>query len=130
MRKQEREVGALARLLPGVLGERRGARYLSVQAGGHAHRLLVVVPRDADQRGVVGVGRQRFLVGAHLLEQVADLVGGEALVPRALERGHLLDARRRAARRHHRPLIPLQHRLGPVEVVDLLEAELQLDERC
>src|SRR5205823_14145072 len=61
-----------------------------------------------------------------LVEEAADLGRGEPFVDDAAERRELLGAPRRAARRHHRLLVPTEDRACSGEVADLGEAAAQL----
>jgi hypothetical protein len=62
------------------------------------------------------------------LEQLADLVGNEEFVREPIDRGELIAAGRRPARRHHRVLVPAEQPPCSLEVVDDAEPLAQLDE--
>jgi hypothetical protein len=91
-----------------------------------APRLLPVAPGDADQAGVVGVVRERFLEWRQPFQQPSRLVVDEALVHDPAERGERLRACRRSTGRHHRALVPAQHAERSLQVVDLGETLPQL----
>ena len=63
-----------------------------------------------------------------LIDQPAELVGDETLVPNPRQRRLLLAAGLRPARGHLRPLVPVQKRLRAAEVADLGEERPQLIE--
>jgi hypothetical protein len=68
-------------------------------------------------------------VRGELVEQPADLVGGQRVVRETLERRQLLGANRRTAWRHLHLLVPAEQRRGAVEIVDLADALLQARKR-
>ena len=116
---EQREVRRRARLLPGLLAQRVGVAHLGGELRGHADRLLVIALDRGEQAHVVGVrvlplGRRRERV-----EQAPDLGVGELAVADELERGGVVGAGGGAARRHHRVLVPEQHRVDAAEVGQL-----------
>ncbi len=127
--RQERgEVGALARVNPCPMAERARARQIGRQVVRHTAGLLVVAPRDADQRCVVGVRvglREPLLLAFQIPEQTADRVVGEALVDDPPECPELLRAQGCRTRRHHRLLVPAEQSAGVGEVLNLCESLTQ-----
>ena len=91
------------------------------EVGGHLDRLLEVAARDADETGVVGIGRQAVGVGLQRVEQLAERRIGELLMRQPAQRGALPGACRRPARRHVGRLIPAQHRARGAEIADLAQ---------
>ena len=125
-RRQElREIRLLARLHPHGHRERGRTRHLGTQVGRNTTRLLPVAADDTDQAGLVRVVLQRLLEWRELLEESADLVGGERLVRDPPDRGQLLGADGAAARRHLHLLIPAEQRRRAIEILDLGDALLQ-----
>ena len=61
-------------------------------------------------RASIESGGQPVELGLSSRDQLAGALGGEAFVRDPLERRELLGAQRRAERRHHRVLVPLEHR--------------------
>ena len=127
-REEQLEVRRHLRLEPdrGRLGG--GPRHLAGELGGHAHRLVVLTPGEADQRGVVGVRVERVLERAQLLDEAAHLGIDQRFMAELLEHGQVRAAARRAGRRHDRPLVPDEQRRDRSQGLDLLEAALELDE--
>src|SRR5918994_2616085 len=123
------EVRFLPRLHPHRHRERRRARHLRPQLGGHASRLLPVTADEPDQARLVGVGVEFVLDRRELVEQATHLVGGERLVREPAHRRQLLGANARTAGRHLHLLVPAEQRRGPVEIVDLADPLLQGRER-
>ena len=116
---EEAEVGRRARLLPGLLAERVGVADLGGELGRHAHRLLVVAPDGGEQADGVGV---RVLAGGPRLERVEqppDLGVDQLVVGDHLERRRVVRAGGGAVRRHHRVLVPEQHRVDAAEIGQL-----------
>ena len=124
--QESREVGLGARLDPGRLRDRRGARDLGVEVGRDLERLLEIAARDADQAGLVGIRVEALLVRAQLFEQVADPVLREPLVGDAVERRELLGPCLRPAPGHHRLLVPAEQARCPAQVADLCQPCLQI----
>ena len=112
---------------------------LGEQGARHAERLVAVAADDAHQREVAVVGIVRFACGGpagavrsrrgERVEPVADLGGGQPIMVEALERPELVGTGLRAARRHHRLLVPTQQRGGPVDVGELAEPLAQRSDR-
>ena len=116
---EEAEVRGRARLLPGLLAQRVGVADLGGELGRHAHRLLVVAPHGGEQADVVGV---RVLAGGPRLERVEqppDLGVDQLVVGDHLERRRVVRAGGGAVRRHHRVLVPEQHRVNAAEIGQL-----------
>ena len=122
------EVVRRARLGPDLIRRREVAGELRDERGRHFDGALELAARHADQRGVVRVIRQALFVGSQIVQQPADRRIGELLVRQPAERGRLPCARRPAAGRHVRALIPVQQRVGGVEVVDFEQAGLEFVE--
>ena len=120
-----REVRLLPRLHPDRHRERGGPRHLRAQLRRHPPRLLPVAPDEPDQARVVRVVVERVLVRRELVEEPADLVGGERVVRQPLERRQLLRPDTGAAGRHLHLLVPAEQRRRAVEIVDLADALLQ-----
>ena len=108
-------VGRRAGLLPGRLADGRGAAEVGGQRGGHAHRLLDVAAQRGDQADVVRVGVLLRRPRPQRVEQPAELRVAQLLVGERLQRRLVVAARGRAARRHHRVLVPEHQRLDPPE---------------
>src|SRR5439155_17684320 len=89
------EVRVCAGLAPRLLRKGGGARDLRAQLDRYAHGLLVVAPRDAYQRRLVGVVVELLAEGLDLVEQPPQLRRGQLLVLHADERGEVLRARLR-----------------------------------
>jgi hypothetical protein len=122
---EAREVRGRARLLPCLLAERVGVAHLRRQRGGHAHGLLVVAADGGEQPHVVGVRVLAGRPGVERVEQPADLGVGQAAVADQLERGGVIGAGGRPARRHHRVLVPEQQRVDAAEVAQLRHPRAQ-----
>ena len=128
-RPEDGEVVRLARLEPGDVRLAGLARPVGFELGRNPARLLPVAAGDADQARVVGVVVALRLERRELVEQAADLVGGEPLVRDARERRGHLRAPGGALRRHHRPLVPAGDRCRLLKVVDLGQQLLQVGQR-
>ena len=63
VRQERAKVRVGARVLPGMLGERRDARHLGPEVGGHSPRLLPAATSDPHETDVVGVVRCRVELG-------------------------------------------------------------------
>ena len=129
-RPEDREVVRLARLEPGDVCLAALARPVGRELGGDAPGLLPVAASHPDQARIVGVEVELGLERRELVEQPADLVGGEPLVCDPGERRRDLRACGSALRRHHRPLVPAGDRAGLLEVVDLGQPLLQIGQSC
>ena len=90
--------------------------------------LLPLAAGDADQARVVGVVVEAVLEWRDLLEELAGLVGDEALVGDPPEGRRGLGSSRPALRRHHRLAVPAQDAECALEVVDLRQALLELSQ--
>jgi hypothetical protein len=99
--------------------------HLGAKVRRDARRLLVVLPRDADERRVVRVRVERLLVRAQLLEQTLGLRRDEEVERDPVERRLLLAADTRAGRRHHHLHVPAEHATDAPEVGDLRESCLE-----
>ena len=119
MRRERRKVGSGFGLIPRCDGDAVCPRHLAGELRGHAPRALPEPARDANQGGLVRVG-----IGVQSL-QVPD----EALVREASQRGRCLGTGLRSGRRHGDPSVPVEYRLGVLEVGDLAEDALQALER-
>jgi hypothetical protein len=128
VRQENREVLLLARLEPGAVAERAGAREIRSELRRHARRLVVVPLRHADEARLERVVAVLLLESAQLLEQLAELRRHLELVRDPVERRALLGTRCRAARRHLRLLVPREEAGGLVEIVDLAHAAAELVE--
>ena len=130
VREQHREVRAVLRLDPGVLGDRARPGELRAQIGGDPAGLLPIAGHHPGEVGLDRLAWWSVAPGprADLLDQAADLVGGEHLVPDPGEGRERLRARLRARRGHHRPLVPGEQRSGSAQIVDLAEPIAQVFE--
>ena len=116
---EEAEVGGRAGLLPGLLAERVGVAHLGSELGRHARGLLVVAPHGGEQADGVGVGVLGLGPRGERVEQAPDLGVDQLVVADHLERGRVVGAGGGAVRRHHRVLVPEQHRVDAAEVGQL-----------
>ena len=127
---EEREVRRRARLLPRLLAEGVGVAHLRRQLGRDAHGLLVIAPDRGDQADGVGVGVLPVRPRREPVEQPPDLRVGELAVADQLERRGVVGAGGGAVRRHHRVLVPEQHRVDAAEVRQLGHPVLEGGELC
>ena len=112
---------------PGVVGGRAVLVGARDPFGGHLDRLLEVAPRDADQRGIVGIGRQAFGIGHERVDQPAERGIDRALMRHAGDTVALWRPRADgAALRHVGGLVPAQHRPDRAEIADLEQPALEL----
>ena len=121
-RERVAEVGEVRRragLLPLLLADGVGVADLGGELGGDADRLLVVAPDGRDQADVVAVGVLALRPRLEHLEELPDHRVGELAVADQLERGRVVGAGGGPARRHHRVLVPEQHRVDAAEVGQL-----------
>ena len=119
------EVVVRERLLPRVKAGRLRVRDVGGEVGRHADGALVVAPDPADEPRVVTVRVLALRPWLQGVEQAAQAGVGLARVDDALERRGLVGARRSAARRHHRVLVPEEQRTERVEVAQLGHAHPQ-----
>ena len=127
-RQELREVRVLSRLDPDGHRERRGARHLAAQLGGHAARLLPVATDEPDQARLVRVVRLRLLEAGELVEQAPHLVRGKGLVGDPVDGRQLFGADAGTAGRHLHLLVPAEKGRRAVEILDLADALLELGE--
>src|SRR5579862_1452944 len=125
-RQEEVEVRGRLRLEPARRRLGGCAHHLRAQLGGNLHRLLVVAPRDAQQRAVPRVGIE--VTRLELVEQSPDVGVDEHLMAEAPEQRHVVGAVAEAAGRHHRALVPREQARERAETLRLREAGLQLVE--
>ena len=122
------EIVGRPRALPRVVGGRHVRAQPFDERGRHARRALVVAPRDPDERRDVGVLALRLGPRLERVQQVADARVRLLVVREAIQQRELAAARFRAAGRHVRGLVPVQHRCGAAQVVDFLQARFERGE--
>ncbi len=113
-RDERREVIVSPRQLPALLPVGLGTGAFDRELVGHAPRALPVAARDAHEVAIELV--EVRCRGIDLLEPLADLRAGGALVGEARERSKLVRARRRAGGGHHHQLIPAGEHLDGAEI--------------
>ena len=115
--------------LPHVVGGGRVLAQTLDELVRHANRSLVVAPRHANQRRGVRVGTLRFGPRRQRIEQSADRGIGHPFVHDAAQERDLATACNGSAGRHVGHLVPTQHGFRAVQVVDRLQALLEIGER-
>ena len=126
VREEGREVGPRARVDPGFLPHRGGAREVGGEVAGDPARLLPATLDYRDQARFVRVGGRTVQLRLGGVEQPPGLGRDEALVEDALDGPDLVSAQPRATRRHHRLLIPLQELRSVAQVRQLRQTPAQL----
>ena len=121
---KRREVRLLAGLDPRLVRLRGDLRELHRKLGRNATLTVPVAPRDADERRVIGVVRERSRVRLELFEELAKALVHFVLVDDLLERGELSCASRSASRRHEHRHVPDEDGFGALEVGELAQAFL------
>ena len=125
-RGQERaEVRRLLRLCPHLHPVRAGARHLRAQVGRHAHRLLVVAPRDAVKLASNGSGSTE---SSYPRSSSSSLPVSSATKSSCVMRESVASCSARAAAPalgNDRLVVPVEKRGGAPDVVDLGETGAQ-----
>ena len=98
VRDEPREVRCLTRRYPSLLTDRRSARHVGGELGGHAACLVPLAAGHPDQRRFIGVGRSTVEIRSRGFDQTAGFVGDEHFVADLLHgRDGLGPSRRPAA---------------------------------